>query len=248
MSFFNRNLTAADYRLEAGRKCSKFSSTLAVIYLVYFVIAVGISLVISLPTANGETTTTISSGTNILSVFYTGHIMVGLIIISSKIHNDVKPEVNDLFKGFKNYGGVLGVYILQNIYIALWSLLFVIPGLVKTYSYAMSLYIINDNPNKGIKDCITESRKMMDGNKWKLFCLDFSYIGWYLLSGFTFGILLLWVLPKHEYARYLFYLKVSGKGRLAEVQAEEELKAAEEQKVEDYSVIDELDKKFDSID
>ena len=135
MSFFNRNLTAADYRLEAGRKCSKFSSTLAVIYLVYFVIAVGISLVISLPTANGETTTTISSGTNILSVFYTGHIMVGLIIISSKIHNDVKPEVNDLFKGFKNYGGVLGVYILQNLYITLFSCF----GGTMTLMYIMSV-------------------------------------------------------------------------------------------------------------
>jgi uncharacterized membrane protein len=161
-----------------------------------------------------------------------------------------------LFRGFENYGNVLGVYLLQSIYTALWTLLFIIPGLIKTYSYAMSLYILDDNKNKPINECITESRKMMDGHKWELFCLDFSYIGWYILCAFTLGILTLWVEPKHQYARYVFYLKVSGKGLAMEQKASEESKEQnsevniEEQSKEEtkeYNVLDELDKKFDEI-
>ena len=138
-------------------------------------------------------------------------------------------------------------------------MLFIIPGLIKTYSYAMALYIQNDNPNKPINECITESRRMMDGNKWKLFCLEFSYIGWFILCVFTCGILTLWVAPKYNYARYLFYLKVSGKGYKDELlKQEQETKVLEvnneetpleevKQETEEYSILDEIDKKFESI-
>ena len=70
---------------------------------------------------------------------------------------------------------------LQGLYIALWSLLLVIPGIVKTYSYAMTPYIMSEHPSLTANEAITESRRIMDGNKWRLFCLDFSFIGWELL-------------------------------------------------------------------
>ena len=70
---------------------------------------------------------------------------------------------------------------LQGLYTALWALLFVIPGIVKTYSYAMTPYIMAEHPSLTANEAITESRRIMDGNKWRLFCLDFSFIGWELL-------------------------------------------------------------------
>ena len=70
---------------------------------------------------------------------------------------------------------------LQGLYIALWSLLLVIPGIVKTYSYAMTPYIMSEHPSLTANEAITESRRIMNGNKWRLFCLDFSFIGWELL-------------------------------------------------------------------
>ena len=262
MSFYERPLYAKDYRLAAENKCSKFSSNLAVIYLVYYAITLGVSFIFQLPifqisTGNfgGEIEISSSWGST-LTIFYAGHFLVSFIAICKIIDNNKKPEVNDLFSGFKNYGNVLGVYLLQTIYTALWTLLFIIPGIVKTYSYAMSLYILDDNKNKSINDCITESRNMMDGHKWELFCLDMSYIGWYILCGFTLGILTLWVEPKHQYARYTFYLKVSGKGLALETKAKEEANEQEleanpleqpKEETKEYNVLDELDKKFDEI-
>ena len=70
---------------------------------------------------------------------------------------------------------------LQGLYIVLWSLLLVIPGIVKIYSYAMTPYIMAEHPSLTANEAITESRRIMDGNKWRLFCLDFSFIGWELL-------------------------------------------------------------------
>ena len=70
---------------------------------------------------------------------------------------------------------------LQGLYTALWTLLLVIPGIVKTYSYAMTPYIMSEHPSLTANEAITESRRIMNGNKWRLFCLDFSFIGWELL-------------------------------------------------------------------
>lgn len=70
---------------------------------------------------------------------------------------------------------------LQGLYVALWALLLVIPGIVKSYSYAMAPYIMAEHPALTANEAITESRRIMDGNKWRLFCLDFSFIGWELL-------------------------------------------------------------------
>ena len=70
---------------------------------------------------------------------------------------------------------------LQGLYIVLWSLLLVIPGIVKTYSYAMTPYIMAEHPSLTANEAITESRRIMDGKKWRLFCLDLSFIGWELL-------------------------------------------------------------------
>ena len=119
-------------------------------------------------------------------------------------------KIENLFDCTKNFGTVFVASILQGIYLFLWTLLFYIPGIVKSYSYAMTNYILIDNPNMTANEAITESRKMMNGHKFDLFILDLSFIGWYILSSFTFGILLLYVQPYHLAARAEFYENIRG--------------------------------------
>ena len=112
----------------------------------------------------------------------------------------------NMFDGFKNdFGGNLLLGLMMGIFEFLWSLLFVIPGIVKSYSYAMSYYIKADNPDYGWNDCIQASMELMDGHKWELFVLDLSFIGWYIVGGLCFGIGTLWVAPYHMATRTQFY-------------------------------------------
>ncbi|MBO4589093.1 MAG: DUF975 family protein [Bacteroidales bacterium] len=119
----------------------------------------------------------------------------------------VKDLTTRMFSCFntKEYGRAIEVPLLVSVYTILWMLLFIIPGIVKAYSYAMAIYISKDKPELSAEECIQESRRMMSGYKGKLFLLDLSYIGWVLLCILTCGILSLWVAPKMETAHVLFY-------------------------------------------
>lgn len=105
-------------------------------------------------------------------------------------------RVTDLFACFRIYKPSLKAMFVSQLYAYLWSLLFFIPGIIKSYAYSMVPYIIYENPNLTPNQAIALSQKLTRGYKWKLFVLDMSFIGWNLLSAFTFGILgLLYVNP-----------------------------------------------------
>lgn len=109
------------------------------------------------------------------------------------------------FSVFNHYGRWLGASLLVLVFTFLWSLLFIIPGIVKAYSYAMTTYIVHDNPEMHVRECIRQSQRMMKGYKMKLFLLDLSFIGWILLGIISFGIGLLWVRPYMETSHAKFY-------------------------------------------
>ena len=142
-----------------------------------------------------------------LSFLVSYPLSFGLARVCTRCVEGKKWAIDNLFDGFKGkYGRTVGIGILQAIYLFFWTLLLIIPGLVKTYSYAMAYYIAQDEPNDyTANDCITKSREMMDGHKWQLFCLDLSFIGWYILGALCFGIGVLFVIPYHEMARANFY-------------------------------------------
>jgi uncharacterized membrane protein len=91
------------------------------------------------------------------------------------------------------------------IFTFLWSLLFVIPGIVKAYAYSMAYYIKVDNPSWDWKTCIDESQKIMDGHKMELFLLELSFIGWWCVGLATCGIGMFWVAPYMNATRVHFY-------------------------------------------
>ena len=124
-----------------------------------------------------------------------GFVRGGKIEISSSLVDKFKA---DYLKSIKVIG-------LMSIYIFLWSLLLLIPGIIKAYSYCFAPYISMDNDELTAEECINESMKLTNGYKMKLFLLDLSFIGWYLLCIVTLGIAILWVVPYHEAARIALY-------------------------------------------
>ena len=147
-----------------------------------------------------------------------GPLTFGLYRMQVNVVMGKKPEFSDLFTGFtENFGTSCVLYIVETIFTFLWSLLFVIPGIVKSYSYAMSQFIAQDNKEKDWNTCHKESIELMNGHKMDLFLLDLSFIGWYLLGSLCFGIGVLFVLPYHYQARANFYMAlVAERGGAAE--------------------------------
>ena len=131
---------------------------------------------------------------NILYFFVVPMFELSLIICCFKLIYKENIGDDDIVSGFKNYSKVLGASLLVALYTTLWSLL-IIPIFIKPFSYSMTLRIIKDNPDIRVNEAITKSRELMDGHKVELFLLILSFIGWFILSIFTLGILFIWVFP-----------------------------------------------------
>ena len=148
-----------------------------------------------------------TSSTFVGALLLTGPLTYGLYRMMIGVVCGKKADWNDILTGFKEaFGNSLVLSLLHALFLVLWSLLLVVPGIIKSYSYSRAMYIQQDNPTMGANDCITQSREMMNGYKWKLFCLDFSFIGWYLLGVLCLGVGTIFVVPYHHMARTNFYL------------------------------------------
>lgn len=140
-------------------------------------------------------------GTLLLSgPFELGKSQMALNAVDSK-----NVSFNDGFSGFKHFGSSFVLYLLISIFTALWSLLLIVPGIIMSYAYSMSYFILLDNPSLSPNEARKQSIKLMKGYKWKLFCLRFSFIGWYLLGILTLGILFFWISPYVRTAEAEFY-------------------------------------------
>ncbi len=107
-----------------------------------------------------------------------------------------KASEKEIKTGFDEWGRNVGSMLLRDIFLFLWTCLFIIPGIVKAYAYRMVPYILAEYPECGANEAITRSREMMRGHKWRTFLLDLSFIGWWLLSVVTFGLVgLFWLSP-----------------------------------------------------
>lgn len=125
------------------------------------------------------------------------------------------PSFEILFAYFSYWKTTAAARLLQSLYILLWSLLLVIPGIIASYSYAMTDYILAEYPELTASEAIGRSKELMSGNRWRLFCLHFSFIGWSILCTFTLGIGNLWLTPYKQAATAAFYRDVSWMGHAA---------------------------------
>lgn len=118
---------------------------------------------------------------------------------------DARLTSNMFGNTFNGYLKNVWAMFLYNVFVLLWSLLLLIPGIIKTYAYSMTPYILKDNPELSANEAINLSCKMMKGHKFDLFLLHLSFIGWYILNVFTFGIGMLWLMPYITTAQAAFY-------------------------------------------
>lgn len=121
-----------------------------------------------------------------------------------------EPEIGTLFGYFPHWKTAVVANLLQTLYVLLWSLLLVVPGIIASYSYAMTAYILSENPELSAGEAIERSKEMMTGNRFRLFCLQLSFIGWDILCALTFGIGYLWLTPYKQAATAAFYREISG--------------------------------------
>lgn len=144
-----------------------------------WLIAVG---VITIQTAISYFVNAIPVAGQVASLLVMGPIAYGVASMFLKqTRTGEKMDIGDIFNGFKDdFSNTFLIGLMTMIFTVLWSLLFIIPGIIKSYSYSMAVYIKVDHPDYDWKQCIDESQRMMQGHKWELFVLDLSFIGWLL--------------------------------------------------------------------
>lgn len=133
--------------------------------------------------AMGKSTEKVSAMSGVYSFLVTGAFILGITIFFLNLFRRKEAEPAQVFMGFENFFKALGLMFMTGLFTVLWTLLFIVPGIIAALRYSQAFFILADNPEKGIMECISESKQMMKGNKAKLFCLGFSFIGWILLAG-----------------------------------------------------------------
>ncbi len=142
-------------------------------------------------------------------------LVVNIITLGTAtwFHRSIKTEglkMEEMFWPFKeDYGGNVLLMFLIELYTTLWSLLFIVPGIIKGYSYSLAMFIKSENPNIPASKAIDLSKRMTDGRKMDLFVLDLSFWGWFILSGLTLNILgILYVYPYYYAAKAFAYEEI----------------------------------------
>ncbi len=122
---------------------------------------------------------------------------------------DKRNEVELILSGFTQHLGInILAYLLGMVFVFLWSLLLIVPGIIKQLAYFAVPYILADNPDLSPSQVLDESNRLMNGFKWKLFKLELSFIGWFLLGALLFGFGTIFVLPYFEATMAEFYQEV----------------------------------------
>ena len=145
--------------------------------------------------------------TGIGPIIIGGPLSVGVALFFLKLSYRDKAQIEDLFQPFHNFVNTFFAGFLVGLFTFLWSLLFIVPGIVKGLAYSQTFFIINENPELTGKQAIDASQEMMRGHKGELFGLDLSFLGWYLLGAFpVLGYAVqLWSRPYIATTKTLYY-------------------------------------------
>lgn len=121
------------------------------------------------------------------------------------------PKIDLLFSRFSIFGNALLLRVLMVLKTLAWTLLFIVPGIIAAFRYSMAPYIMAENPDITPMEAIEQSKQLMANNKWRLFCLQFSFIGWWILASLTGGIGAVFLIPYTHSAITAFYLDLTGR-------------------------------------
>ena len=142
---------------------------------------------------------------DVLFLFIAGPMSVGISMFSLSLSRNENARLEQIFEGFRNYGTVLGAYLLMAVFIILWALLLIIPGIIAAIAYSQTFYILAEDDTIGSMEALRKSKEMMNGYKWKYFCLGLRFIGWVLVCVLTLGIGVLWLSPYIQVSYAKFY-------------------------------------------
>ena len=136
---------------------------------------------------------------------------IGAILIYLALINGHKPSAGNSTAGFSFFGKALWLAIITGFFTILWSCLFCIPGIMKSYAYSLAPYILAENPTMTAREALNESKRITMGAKKDLFVLDLSFIGWMMLGVITLGIAFIYVYPYMQAAKANAYLAIKAK-------------------------------------
>lgn len=153
---------------------------------------------------------------NVFSLLIAGPFALGMATFSLNISRNQDARIEQIFNGFNKFGIALSAYLWMLLYIILWLLCLIIPGIIAAFSYSMTFFILADDPNMGPKEAIQKSKIIMEGNKWKLFNLGLRFFGWALLCILSLGIGFLWLIPYAQISMAKFYDDIKEKNAINE--------------------------------
>ena len=201
----NRPAIKAEAKSFIGQNARWWKMTLATIAI--YLISGGFSIYVNIATVinHDDPSPTVGYSSSIITL-----LLIPFTIAASGYYlNHIRgfnPEWKSLYKeGIDNYGSYLVTGVLVNAFTVLWSLLFVVPGIIKAIAYSQAKYVIHDNPRLKGKEAIEISKRMTNGFKGDLFSMYLSFIGWYILVGLTGGILSIYVTPYVETTAAMYY-------------------------------------------
>jgi uncharacterized membrane protein len=152
---------------------------------------------------------------NIINLLIGGPLSLGRTIYFLSLTRAKDKQFSMLFDGFKQFGTALATFLLMTLFVMLWCLLLIVPGIIASLSYSQTFYILADETGISPMDAIDKSKAMMRGMKWKYFCLQFRFFGWALLCILTLGIGFLWLMPYMWASNTKFYDDVRGRATTA---------------------------------
>ena len=159
----------------------------AVLMLIYYLLAIAVS---SLSGSHGS-----SYAVQLLFYFLLSPMLWGVSVAFLDVARGSEVDYGNLFAGYHDFQRIAVTSLVRYVYIVLWTLLLIVPGIIKVYSYGMTDYVLKDNPELKNNAAIEKSMAMMEGHKMQLFLLDLSFIGWGILCLFTLGIGFLFLAP-----------------------------------------------------
>lgn len=159
----------------------------------------------------------LSISINIIALLLGGLVSVGISKFSLNLVRRENASLGDLFSHFNIYLKTLGLYLLMGIAVAIGLILFIVPGVILSLMFSQAYYILSEDNEKSITQCLEESANLMKGYKWDYFVLELSFIGWWIVIFITCGIGALWVVPYQGITEANYYMKLKEENRFTKL-------------------------------